>query len=549
MEEFSVRVSKERKALLARYAQIAVNHYGVLTFDKFVDFFNHYEPDLTNIEEAQIGLTRYAKTTSIDLAGFRVDESYVFFSDLQRRNSIITKNSKKTMEIIIKTQRNATMFFPDKESLLALNPLEVPILQSKNYNLALEYLKSKTIIKKNPDFSDYENLLLYVFSKNIALGQPFIEATHIFSSRLNPVIEKRTLKHFIKLLINIYENTNRFIDFGHSIAMMRIIKNEPEFEQVIIDENLIQQVQQGYDYQENTAETTADTINKIIRIVDYIHTATNLYGVITLEDFTKFFNRYEPYNPITILELDIVLKHSIIGRSDIEFVMVDNFLIHEIISPLEQKEPNDKLHLALLLHQSEMPSKYFPPVNMAISMGKSLFFDYEIAYTKFKNIIIQNKLIDVEYFEMETGEKISNIDIILYRFSLFIKCGLAFDHIYKYLNGEYGIDLNKLTNKNKKNVEIILSDIYHNTRMFSLNGYTINEVEEFYEDDDYYDDYESIDSIFDDSMRKSPIKVVKNTNNKQRVVEKIGRNDPCFCGSEKKYKKCCEDRSHLKVVK
>ena len=25
----------------------------------------------------------------------------------------------------------------------------------------------------------------------------------------------------------------------------------------------------------------------------------------------------------------------------------------------------------------------------------------------------------------------------------------------------------------------------------------------------------------------------------QRHVEKIGRNDPCFCGSGKKYKKCC----------
>jgi len=25
----------------------------------------------------------------------------------------------------------------------------------------------------------------------------------------------------------------------------------------------------------------------------------------------------------------------------------------------------------------------------------------------------------------------------------------------------------------------------------------------------------------------------------QRTGEKIGRNDPCFCGNGKKYKKCC----------
>jgi uncharacterized protein YecA (UPF0149 family) len=25
----------------------------------------------------------------------------------------------------------------------------------------------------------------------------------------------------------------------------------------------------------------------------------------------------------------------------------------------------------------------------------------------------------------------------------------------------------------------------------------------------------------------------------KRVLPKVGRNDPCLCGSEKKYKKCC----------
>jgi len=32
-------------------------------------------------------------------------------------------------------------------------------------------------------------------------------------------------------------------------------------------------------------------------------------------------------------------------------------------------------------------------------------------------------------------------------------------------------------------------------------------------------------------------------------MSKIGRNDPCPCGSGKKYKKCCIDRPLLEIVK
>jgi uncharacterized protein YecA (UPF0149 family) len=31
----------------------------------------------------------------------------------------------------------------------------------------------------------------------------------------------------------------------------------------------------------------------------------------------------------------------------------------------------------------------------------------------------------------------------------------------------------------------------------------------------------------------------RNTHHTERRVEKVGRNDPCPCGSGRKYKKCC----------
>jgi uncharacterized protein YecA (UPF0149 family) len=45
-------------------------------------------------------------------------------------------------------------------------------------------------------------------------------------------------------------------------------------------------------------------------------------------------------------------------------------------------------------------------------------------------------------------------------------------------------------------------------------------------------------NIFDDEKRKQ---IKKDFNKSKQVIagEKIGRNDPCPCGSGKKYKKCC----------
>ncbi|MGB4437809.1 MAG: SEC-C metal-binding domain-containing protein, partial [Sedimentibacter sp.] len=45
-------------------------------------------------------------------------------------------------------------------------------------------------------------------------------------------------------------------------------------------------------------------------------------------------------------------------------------------------------------------------------------------------------------------------------------------------------------------------------------------------------------NIFDDEKRKQ----IKKDYNRSKIVvngEKVGRNDPCPCGSGKKYKKCC----------
>lgn len=73
-----------------------------------------------------------------------------------------------------------------------------------------------------------------------------------------------------------------------------------------------------------------------------------------------------------------------------------------------------------------------------------------------------------------------------------------------------------------------IMDLYNNTRMWVLKGHTPNEL---FEKEKKY-------------LRPLPVDPFEVGNNSSNVFDirtgaKIGRNDPCPCGSNKKYKKCC----------
>ena len=73
-----------------------------------------------------------------------------------------------------------------------------------------------------------------------------------------------------------------------------------------------------------------------------------------------------------------------------------------------------------------------------------------------------------------------------------------------------------------------LMDLYNNTRQWRLKGHTPNEL--FQEEKKYLKPLPS--QPFMTNQSKTNI-------TDKSTLKKIGRNDPCPCGSGKKYKKCC----------
>ena len=101
--------------------------------------------------------------------------------------------------------------------------------------------------------------------------------------------------------------------------------------------------------------------------------------------------------------------------------------------------------------------------------------------------------------------------------------------IFEVLNTR-GVDFK--SEKQVNEVMQLVMDLVNNTRIWENNGYTPNEIFEKYEKPHLMP---LPRGGFPDMMSgKRYLKIIPGGKS-----QKVGRNDPCPCGSGKKYKKCC----------
>lgn len=105
------RISRERKELIAQYATAAINLYGVISVDEFVEVFNHYEEAHTTSEEAILALTRLARTDDVD---------YSIFGDLIWGLLSVPDDDdfEDNVKVIRKYQKGKPRYLPSKEEFL-----------------------------------------------------------------------------------------------------------------------------------------------------------------------------------------------------------------------------------------------------------------------------------------------------------------------------------------------------------------------------------------------------------------------------------------------
>ncbi len=227
----------------------------------------------------------------------------------------------------------------------------------------------------------------------------------------------------------------------------------------------------------------------------YARAAVNLYGVISKKEFAEIFNRQNveqtTSNEIVTLLLPLVLKHK-------WYCFYKEYIVH--CWAIDDFEYADSW-----LREQEDKPRFIPEKNDFLKF-ENQYYESE------KQASCWNKL--HEFVVMEWPDNNQK-----YRFYNELKEISAFStgiQEVSELLEKYGLVFN--SEKQARTFFNLLMDARNNTRLWSNKGYSPIEMRKLLD-------------------RRSP-----KSDPSQIIVperKKVGPNDPCPCGSGKKYKKCC----------
>ncbi len=189
---------KERANLLNNYAIAAVNLYGVITQEDFVDIFNKQNPHKTTIDEMFTTLLKFVVTES----GYCFWRNYLV-------NDEFAENDFKDVEYYAKTASAKPRYLPSREEFLRYsdwNYIE-PTLQ-------LQALRAH--IKRNlvSDSDLLEDLLeeIVFLSRDEADFQSYID---LFEEN-DILFDFDQIQHLMKHIVEVRNNTRLWLNHGHT---------------------------------------------------------------------------------------------------------------------------------------------------------------------------------------------------------------------------------------------------------------------------------------------------------------------------------------------
>ena len=242
-------------------------------------------------------------------------------------------------------------------------------------------------------------------------------------------------------------------------------------------------------------------------ILDYIRAATQLYGAIPEDKIVEIYNMQNE-DMITVNDLD---RYQHVENEFFKYF--DGHFVHECLLLHNDPEPFYEL-----LMQKEGKPYYIPSKDKLLKHADPNYVERTKEYERLKNYIISNFIKD----PVAADALCEDIQLI---------CSLEFsirDIFYEFERRDIAFESEKQINDLLK----LIMNLANNTRIWENNGHTPDEL------------FNSQDKPKLRPLPKgrpaSPDKVKSMSGSVSG--SKIGRNDPCPCGSGKKYKKCCLGR-------
>lgn len=266
---------------------------------------------------------------------------------------------------------------------------------------------------------------------------------------------------------------------AHSLGLMQVFYCDDKLHYIIPDE--IREV-----YKTIAKKDEPQVADENILLKDYAIAAINLYGIIPIEELIDIYNQHNNDN------INLETASKILNDGADNFAIYDNYLAHiDIVN-------NPKI-VEFILHMSKGKPRYIPSNELFLEY-KAPGFEENTKYSdNLLEYLVYEKHVHPEYALKFVNEAIlmASLDSPLQDYA---------EHSENYFEAfESDADIRKFMS--------IITDLSNNTRNWLNKGHTSLEIS------------------------SSP----RYKNKGKTIVKgaKIGRNEPCPCGSGKKYKRCC----------
>jgi len=192
--------------LIKKYAFAAVNLYGVIELNDFVDVYNHYETDPLTSKEAVTVLELLASIDGISMS----------FKQNILTNSLFYLDGRSEIEKakdLLKIQSTKPKYLPLKDEFLKYEDDEY--IEPMDCLMALyHFIKENKLVKIKPTYDIWYDIMVlhdqYMFDNQITYFMDYIEQRgYVFSNETKKQV-------FTDLLLDIQNNTRMYTNNGYT---------------------------------------------------------------------------------------------------------------------------------------------------------------------------------------------------------------------------------------------------------------------------------------------------------------------------------------------
>jgi hypothetical protein len=227
-------------------------------------------------------------------------------------------------------------------------------------------------------------------------------------------------------------------------------------------------------------------------VLDYVMAAVNLYGICKPEQIIDIYNRQND-DTLSITELLKICNFHLERMH--RFHWIDGYLASDYFDDDDLEEFNE------LLMRIQGKPNYIPNKEKLLKYADDLHLEMTPQLLQLRLFILNQLCDDPQLVD-------SAIDDIQ------LACSME-EPLQEIVSELERREIHFKTMDQVKRFTALVTEVYNNTRMWSNCGYTPSEMS---------------------AIAKTTLTTIPNL---KLAHQKVGRNDPCPCGSGQKYKKCC----------